>query len=63
VLSRTEIFSTISGHFPHKKMFLSMYFHKSSGVLSVHRKRDLPAEESRRRAITRIGNETHGASG
>jgi hypothetical protein len=40
-------------------MFLSMYFHNGSGVLSVHRKRDLPAEESRRRAIARIGNETH----
>jgi hypothetical protein len=39
-------------------MFQRLYFHRSSGVLSIHRKRDLPAEESRQRAIKRIGNET-----
>jgi hypothetical protein len=44
-------------------MFLDMIFPLSSGVLSIHRKRDLPAGESRRRAIKRIGNETREATG
>ena len=44
-------------------MFLDLLFPMNSGVLSVHRKRDLPAEESRRRVIKRIGDETRETSG
>ena len=42
--------STISVNFPHKNMFYGAFFQSETGVLSIHRKRDLPAEESRRRA-------------
>ena len=41
-------------------MFLRLLFLMSSGVLSIHRKSNLPAEESRIKAFKRIGNETHG---
>jgi hypothetical protein len=46
----THRISTISINFPHKNMFCETFLESETGVLSIHRKRDLPAEESRRRA-------------
>ena len=56
-------FSTKFTYFPHNIILGSLHFSKRSGVLSIHRKSNLPAEESGRRAIERIGNETYEASG
>jgi len=47
---RPTKFSTISPLFPHWKMFCKPYISIGSGVLSIHRKRDLPAGERRQRS-------------
>jgi hypothetical protein len=51
--------STLILPFPQSKIFQSPDFAMNCGVISLHRKRNLPAEESRIEALKRIGNETH----
>jgi len=51
--------STFIPAFPHPKIFCEPYFATSCGVVSLHRRSNLPAEERRIKVFGRIGNETH----
>jgi hypothetical protein len=61
-LGETIEVSTISGHFPHFDIFQRPIFAAGCGVVLLHRKRNLPAEESGIKVVERIGNETHEGS-
>jgi hypothetical protein len=51
--------STMGSAFPQPKIFCVPDFAQIFGVVSLHRKRNLPAEESGTKVLKRIGNETH----
>ena len=51
--------STLIPSFPHYIIFRKAHFASGCGVISLHRKSNLPAEESGIKTVERIGNETH----
>jgi hypothetical protein len=54
--------STLLPSFPQYLIFSKPHFVIICGVLSLHRKSNLPAEESGIEAVRRIGNETQGGT-